>query len=602
MPTNLCLTAGISGQLDSLLWLLKNGIGWKSEVLTKAAERGHWNLLEWAIAEDYWPTPEALQRIHVFGKAALHGSLEILEWLLEKGCLPDGQALSYAASRGHVHVMEWWIKKFGVPTDYRIWVASKAAAENGHLKTVKWLFKTFAFPENKWLNTWAKNSLIISASKSGNLELVRWVYEKYPELSSAVTTGFASSGSLEGLQWARSLGCKWTESVLEEAGAKGHLEIYEWALLNGCPNQDNLKNCAKNGNFEIIKFRLRNAKKYPLDRFSWPRLPSPILYSRKPGCCETALLVLQSIQPEYGLYINQFGILGNLKILKHISGIGLPKPVEQSSSSIEALFLPGHEFLKGLREEKNANTGFGYEKSRFFKLNPPHSESLQDPKFSEILETNLRGINWDHTTAVRTGHLLGLKKTLKYYFTSLINEAISCGQLKILQWFRKKRRFDFQPTYSMVLLAGQKHQWACAKWLWENGGEANRPSYQGRDWDKMNVGHAPPRMRDWLNERKLAFGKDEEAEAKAREESERAMAEWLAQNAAEEAAKQQRQERKAKKKQERRRKKEERARRKAAEEEVKEEEEVEEGGKSEGDCVEEKQRIEGEESNGEGTR
>ncbi|KAG5180090.1 hypothetical protein JKP88DRAFT_349675 [Tribonema minus] len=67
---------------DVIAWLREAGFGWGSDVCTRAAERGHLNVLKW-LRDTRCPAWESAgQELCV---AATHGTVEVLEWLRAAG-------------------------------------------------------------------------------------------------------------------------------------------------------------------------------------------------------------------------------------------------------------------------------------------------------------------------------------------------------------------------------------------------------------------------------------------------------------------------------------------------------------------------------------
>ena len=87
------------------LLLLRNlglGSGWTTAACTAAAENGHLECLQVAVALDC-PTTEAACEA-----AAANGHLDCLQFLLSKGCPCDfASVIGSAAARGHIACLEW---------------------------------------------------------------------------------------------------------------------------------------------------------------------------------------------------------------------------------------------------------------------------------------------------------------------------------------------------------------------------------------------------------------------------------------------------------------------------------------------------------------
>ena len=83
---------------------------------------------------------------------------------------------------------------------------------------------------------WNEEDLMTHAARSGNLELVRWLYgEGGCEMGEMVMEEAAGSGNLELTRWLRTEGCPWNWWTCFEAVDNGHVEVLRWARENGCP-------------------------------------------------------------------------------------------------------------------------------------------------------------------------------------------------------------------------------------------------------------------------------------------------------------------------------------------------------------------------------
>jgi hypothetical protein len=90
--TTICLWAAEQGHLQLLQWAIASGCPWNYEIFEKAAGHGHLEILKWARANGRsWNAETCLA-------AAQHGHLEILKWARANGCPWDRFTLLSSSS------------------------------------------------------------------------------------------------------------------------------------------------------------------------------------------------------------------------------------------------------------------------------------------------------------------------------------------------------------------------------------------------------------------------------------------------------------------------------------------------------------------------
>lgn len=193
--------------------------------------------------------------------AAKSGNLELLKYLLLKYYSSENpvncraKINSKAAKYGHLEILKWGKNKFDWGSEY----ASTSAVKGGILEVVKLMYGYGGF---------GFDSVEFSAAAaSGNLEMVKWVWEKCQgrlnldsAYSQAAIRGHihileylkgqdmrffvgellaipigACGSDLHIIEWMRSNGFKWNRMIFSEASKKGDLSLFKWALINKIP-------------------------------------------------------------------------------------------------------------------------------------------------------------------------------------------------------------------------------------------------------------------------------------------------------------------------------------------------------------------------------
>lgn len=124
-----CDCAAAGGHINVLIWLRENGCKWSNHTCEEAIRHNHLDVLKWLVrngcplsretatiaAEQN--NLEALKYLRAIGchflslfvcrEAIWNGNLDMLIWLRNNGCTVMYGPASVAASRGHLHILEY---------------------------------------------------------------------------------------------------------------------------------------------------------------------------------------------------------------------------------------------------------------------------------------------------------------------------------------------------------------------------------------------------------------------------------------------------------------------------------------------------------------
>ena len=199
-------------------------------LLERAASLGDLETMKWAIAENTGTT----------GTAANHpiGANHPIRWnhLMEASRDFFVPVIEAAASRGHIHILEYLRPRpyFWEPFFYS--KVSRVAARHGHVAILEWVsantfcispygcFKAAIRGSQFKVLVWLKTHFPMLMMKGSHLMLYR-----QPMLLAAQV------GDIEVFKWLRNNGMKWHPLTYALAKQFFHYDIAEWALKNGCP-------------------------------------------------------------------------------------------------------------------------------------------------------------------------------------------------------------------------------------------------------------------------------------------------------------------------------------------------------------------------------
>ncbi|GAQ93222.1 hypothetical protein KFL_013700010 [Klebsormidium nitens] len=232
--------------LDSLFALPMNrlrfktiGTLWLEQALERHAEAGNLETLEsWCQADEkrvwrlraeqgtvFRSTEFTVRGDHdlldkLCTAAAKGGQLPVIEWTEAKGLLRyyhcDQFISPAAASRAHLHILQWLKKKGCLGGRYNKNTCS-AAAYDGHLAVLQWARANGV--------GWDKQTCA-SAAAGGHME---WATENGCPWGEDIGEVAAECGRVDILQWLAANGLQWSTDICAAAAAGGHLNVLEWA-------------------------------------------------------------------------------------------------------------------------------------------------------------------------------------------------------------------------------------------------------------------------------------------------------------------------------------------------------------------------------------
>lgn len=227
------------GHLDVVDWLVGSGCPWKEKdehdqphmggmACEAAAEGGHLHVLQFLRSQHMnakWNHKTPM-------KAAERGHLEVLRWAMENRCPVDPYTYHGAAMYGHVHILEY-LHATHAPYDA---FAANAAAGQGHLHVLEW------FKEHETFYMLRQQHLLKYAARENQIKVLEWVCSQ-PEdrfheafgLTADVMASAAEGGHVEAMQWLRDRGTDWNTNVSNVAALEGKLEALKWLVDKGCP-------------------------------------------------------------------------------------------------------------------------------------------------------------------------------------------------------------------------------------------------------------------------------------------------------------------------------------------------------------------------------
>jgi len=139
--------------------------------------------------------------------------------------IPSDVAIRVARA-GHVGTMRW-LHRHKYISDKSVDVCY-AATKHGHRHAVEWCISACGMRPNR--------RMLVSATSSGCLELVKWLHDQGCRVSIDVTHVAAHHGHLDIVQWADALGCPWTRHTAHAVAKGGHLHVIQWASqAKECP-------------------------------------------------------------------------------------------------------------------------------------------------------------------------------------------------------------------------------------------------------------------------------------------------------------------------------------------------------------------------------
>lgn len=247
-----------------------------------AAASGNLELLKWYHVNGSTCLGSGTQKL--YDVAALNGRLDVIRWARENGRLWAVSSVVHAASRGHVHVLEWFagdvmndFRRQFFPEVLSLAEVCRTASRNGRLRVLQWADSlgrgwnadTCAEAARgghldvlRWARgkgcPWSEDTCA-QAALGGHLHVLRWARAGGCPWNASTCSSAARNGHLDVLRWARCRGCPWDENTCSEAALGGHLDVVRWARAQGCPwNEDTCRNAVCHGHLEVLRWSRDN--------------------------------------------------------------------------------------------------------------------------------------------------------------------------------------------------------------------------------------------------------------------------------------------------------------------------------------------------------
>ena len=250
-------------------WLFDQQFPFEEEIsFITALKKGHFKLIKFArsYGSTFWNDEFYFSFLK---KAATLGDLETMKWAIAENTGTTGTAANHpiganhlmgasrdffvpvieaAASRGHIHILEYLRPRsyFWEPFFYSR--VSRVAARHGHVAILEWVSaNTFCI--------WAYRCFK-AAIRGSQFKVLVWLKNQFPDAVMKHSYSMviaALSGDIEVFKWLRNNGMKWHPSTYKVAKQSFHYDIAKWALKNGCP-----KDAHSRGKISYTKaFRLK---------------------------------------------------------------------------------------------------------------------------------------------------------------------------------------------------------------------------------------------------------------------------------------------------------------------------------------------------------
>ena len=257
--------AAKEGDICVIELLRSHGCKWKHGMISNAAERGHWKMVEWMIDNECpwhkdWLSHYAaeqgridilklLKKIGcVFDEVTLEcasrcGHLDVLEYLREQECPYNKTVSRIAAFRGHLHILEY-LQENG----YRLSRdAARSASDHGHWGVVDWLLR-HGLESDAYLS--------YNAAAQGRADLLEWLHSINCEFDTYTFTNAARAGNLAVLDWLHAQNCPCVDAdVFESAARFGNLNVIEWLFEKGyIGDGEACISAAQNGHLDVLKY------------------------------------------------------------------------------------------------------------------------------------------------------------------------------------------------------------------------------------------------------------------------------------------------------------------------------------------------------------
>lgn len=226
------------GHLDVLDWLFSSGCPWKEKnenddplsggkACSAAAKGGHLHVLRFLRSSRQM---NAKWTTNTPRCAAERGHLEVLRWAIENRCPVDDRTYHGAAMYGHVHILEYLHTTHATYDAF----AACAAAGQGHVHVLEW------FNEHGYI-LW-QDRILQRAARENQIKVLEWAcsqpstrFYRATGLTADIMAEAAKGGHVEAMQWLRDHGTDWNTYVSDAAAREGKLEALRWLVDKGCP-------------------------------------------------------------------------------------------------------------------------------------------------------------------------------------------------------------------------------------------------------------------------------------------------------------------------------------------------------------------------------
>lgn len=201
-----CFSAGRSGSMQPIRWLLGRGVPVHAAAVLGAARSGHLEAVQFLHAEQGLPLTTEL-----FSHAVESGSMPTVQWLLQAGCPMGPKAYRCAAEAGDVAMVLWQAQEAGCP-----WNAGTVSSVVDHwprgaegsarlLPTVRALVEAGCPPDG--VQGQGPAALDVALCH-GHLPLARYLHEECGVGFGPETLAAAAGGGCEPvLEWLVGAGC-----------------------------------------------------------------------------------------------------------------------------------------------------------------------------------------------------------------------------------------------------------------------------------------------------------------------------------------------------------------------------------------------------------
>jgi hypothetical protein len=178
------------------------------------------------------------------------GYLNLVIFAHKNGCIlnppyPNQSTVFVATIRGHLEVLKYLLNNGCYLPNRTI----DTAALFGRLEIVRYLYE-----DNDWS---VDEYTIMSASQSGNLNLVKYLHKWECPWDERATAYASMDGNLEILKYLHENGCPWDSTSTCKAVIFNRLEVLKYLHQNGCPIDESVISTSTNKP-KIFKYLYEN--------------------------------------------------------------------------------------------------------------------------------------------------------------------------------------------------------------------------------------------------------------------------------------------------------------------------------------------------------